>query len=84
MTENCELKSCRLQIRGENLSKYGTLTASSESGSGRPSTQSKMIDDDPMTFWHSKESKRSWVRYLFNNEQVVFKISIIRRGNKTF
>ena len=60
--------------------KYGTLTVSSEWMS--KFKMSKMFDDDPTTSWISKEEGGDWVRYTFNNQQVVSNVAIIRRGTE--
>ena len=59
--------------------KYGTLTVSSVLHY-QDYAESYMFDNDPETFWHSGERNGgSWVRYVFNTEQVVSMVSIIRR-----
>ena len=76
-TKKCE----KFQIRGDDLLKFGTLTVSSEHHNH---FEFKMFDNDPTTIWHSQESRGGWIRYVFNNQQVVSNVAIIRRGNEDF
>ena len=70
-----------MELRGELLGKYGTLTVSSVHE--KHPYKSKMFDNDPKTFWHSNEKYGGdLIRYVFNNEQIVSMISIIRRSEE--
>ena len=67
-------------LTGPALNKFGSLSVSSNHSSNLY-PKNRMTDGNFKTMWHS-EGVNGWATYIFNTEQRVTKVSIVRRFGK--